>query len=208
MLLAVVITAVVGYFLGNLNGAIFTARYFAHEDVREKGSGNAGLTNFVRNFGTGKAIFVILLDVGKTVAACLLGGALLAPYGLTTEGKVLGALSVSLGHDFPALFGFKGGKGIVCGATIAAVLDWHVFVILAVIFFTCFFITRYVSLSSILVAASFSVSFVLRYWGNPSLQIGTAVIGIFAIWMHRENIKRLLSGTERRFSLGSKEKKQ
>ncbi len=208
MLLAVIIAAVVGYFLGNLNGAIFTARYFAHEDVREKGSGNAGLTNFVRNFGTGKAIFVILLDVGKTVGACLLGGALLAPYGFTTEGKVLGALSVSLGHDFPALFGFKGGKGIVCGATIAAILDWHVFVILAVIFFTCFFITRYVSLSSILVAAAFSIGFALRYWGNVSLQIGTAIIGIFAIWMHRENIKRLLSGTERKFSFSSKEKKQ
>ena len=208
MLLAVIITAVVGYFLGNLNGAIFTARYFAHEDVREKGSGNAGLTNFVRNFGTGKAIFVILLDVGKTVAACLLGGALLAPYGFATEGKVLGALSVSLGHDFPALFGFKGGKGIVCGATIAAVLDVRVFAVLVVIFFTCFFITRYVSLSSILVSAGFGIGFVLRYWGNPSLQIGVAMIGIFAIWMHRENIKRLLAGTERKFSLGSKEKKQ
>ncbi|MBE6943899.1 MAG: glycerol-3-phosphate acyltransferase [Ruminococcaceae bacterium] len=208
MLLAFIITAVVGYLLGNLNGAIFTARYFAHEDVRKKGSGNAGLTNFVRNFGTGKAIFVILLDVGKTVAACLLGGALLAPYGLTTEGKVLGALAVSLGHDFPALFGFKGGKGIVCGATIAAVLDWRVFAVLVVIFFTCFFITRYVSLSSILVSASFGIGFVLRYWGTPSLQIGVAIIAIFAIWMHRENIKRLLSGTERKFSLGSKEKKQ
>ena len=208
MLLAFIITAAIGYFLGNLNGAIFTARYFAHEDVREKGSGNAGLTNFVRNFGTGKAAFVILLDVGKTVAACLLGGALLAPYGLTTEGKVLGALAVSLGHDFPALFGFKGGKGIVCGATIGAILDWNIFFILAVIFFTCFFITRYVSLSSILVSASFTVCFVLRYWGNLPLQLGTAVIGIFAIWMHRENIKRLLHGTERKFSFGSKEKKQ
>jgi glycerol-3-phosphate acyltransferase PlsY len=208
MLLAFLITAVVGYFLGNLNGAIFTARYFAHEDVRKKGSGNAGLTNFVRNFGAGKAIFVILLDVGKTVAACLLGGALLGPYGLTTEGKVLGALAVSLGHDFPALFGFKGGKGIVCGATIAALLDIRVFAVLFVIFFTCFFLTRYVSLSSILVAASFSIGFVLCYWGNLSLQIGTAIIGIFAIWMHRENIKRLLTGTERKFSLGSKEKRQ
>ena len=208
MLLAIIITAVVGYFLGNLNGAIFTAQYFSHEDVRKKGSGNAGLTNFVRNFGTGKAIFVIVLDVGKTVAACLLGGALLAPYGLATEGKVLGALAVSLGHDFPALFGFKGGKGVVCGATIAAILDIRVFAVLFVIFFTCFLITRYVSLSSILVAASFSIGFVVRYWGNLPLQLGTAVIGIFAIWMHRENIKRLLSGTERKFSLGSKEKKQ
>jgi glycerol-3-phosphate acyltransferase PlsY len=208
MFFAVLVTVIVSYLLGNLNGAIFTSRYFAHEDVREKGSGNAGLTNFVRNFGVGKAAFVILFDVGKTVAACLLGGALLAHYGYRTEGKVLAALFVSLGHDFPALFGFKGGKGIVCGATIAAMLDFGVFLVLSVIFFTCFLLTRYVSLSSIFVSVSFSVGFVLHYWGNMPLQISTAIIGIFAVWMHRENIKRLLSGTERKFSFGAKEKNQ
>lgn len=206
MVLAILVTVIVGYLLGNLNGAILTSRFFSHEDVRERGSGNAGLTNFVRNFGASKALLVIFLDVGKTVAACLLGGALLSPYGYGMDGKVLGALAVSLGHDFPAFFGFKGGKGIVCGATIAAALDWRVFLVLVVIFFTCFFITRIVSLSSILVAASFSIGFVIRFWGDLPLQIGTAVIGIFAIWMHRENIKRLLNGTERKFSFGSKEK--
>ena len=208
MWVSIIAVIMIAYLLGNLNGAIFTSRFFAHEDVRQKGSGNAGLTNFVRNYGTGKALFVILLDVGKTVAACLLGGALLRPFGLSTEGTVLGALAVSMGHDFPVFFGFKGGKGIVCGATIAAMLDWQIFLVLLVVFFTCFIITRYVSLSSILVSASFSIGFVLRFWGHLPLQVGTAVIGIFAIWMHRENIKRLLSGTERKFSLGSKENKK
>lgn len=208
MVLTVAVIIVISYLLGNLNGAIFTSRYFAHEDVREKGSGNAGLTNFVRNFGVGKALFVILVDVGKTVAACLLGGLLLQKYGFYTEGAVLGALMVSLGHDFPAFFGFKGGKGIVCGATVAAFFDLPVFLILVVVFFASFFITRYVSLSSILASAAFSVCFVIRYWGNLPLQIGTAVIGIFAIWMHRENIKRLVSGTERKFTFGSKESKK
>ena len=206
MYLSIIAVIVIAYLLGNLNGAIFTSRYFSHEDVREKGSGNAGLTNFVRNYGVGKALFVIVLDAGKTVAACLLGGALLAPYGYQTEGTVLGAVAVSIGHDFPVFFGFKGGKGIVCGATVAAVLDGGVFLILLAIFAICFAITRYVSLSSILVAASFSIGFVIFYWGNLPLQLGTAFIGIFAIWMHRENIKRLLSGTERKFSFTSKEK--
>lgn len=208
MVWAMLATVVVGYLLGNLNGAILTARFFAHEDVRKKGSGNAGLTNFVRNFGTSKALFVIFMDVGKTVAACLLGGALLAPFGLGLDGKVLGALAVSLGHDFPAFFGFKGGKGIVCGATIAAVLDVRIFLVLLVIFIICFLISKIVSLSSLLVSISFAISFVIRFWGNLPLQIGTAVIGIFAVWMHRENIKRLLNGTERKFSFGSKEKKK
>lgn len=205
MALAVLVTVIVGYLLGNLNGAILTSRHFSHEDVREKGSGNAGLTNFVRNFGASKALLVILMDAGKSVAACLLGGALLAPFGYAMVGKVLGALSVSLGHDFPVFFGFKGGKGIVCGATIAAVLDIWVFLILFTVFFICFFLTRYVSLSSILAAAGFSIGFIVRFWGSPLLQICAAFIGIFAIWMHRENIKRLLNGTERKFSFGSKE---
>ncbi len=208
MWLSAIAVAVIAYFLGNLNGAIFTSRYFAHEDVRAKGSGNAGLTNFVRNYGVGKALFVILLDVGKTVAACLLGGALLAPYGYYTEGSVLGALAVSIGHDFPVLFGFKGGKGIVCGAAVAAVLDWRVFLVLAGIFFTCFFITRYVSLSSILTATGFAVCFVIVYWGDIPLQICAVVIGMLAVWMHRENIGRLRNGTERKFSLGAKENKK
>ena len=207
MVLAILGTVVLGYLLGNLNGAILTSRHFSHEDVRKKGSGNAGLTNFVRNFGASKALLVILMDAGKTVAACLLGGALLRPFGYATEGTVLGALAVSLGHDFPAFFGFKGGKGIVCGATIAALLDIRVFLVLFVVFFTCFLITRIVSLSSILVSVSFVIGFLIRFWGNIPLQIGTTFIGIFAIWMHRENIKRLLNGTERKLSLGSKEKK-
>ena len=122
------------------------------------------------------------------------------------EGTVLGAFAVSMGHDFPAFFGFKGGKGVVCGATVAAVLDGGVFLILAVIFFSCLLLTKYVSLSSIMVAMSFSIAFVIFYWGHPLLQIGTAIIGIFVVWMHRENIKRLLNGTERKFSFGSKEK--
>lgn len=208
MWLAVIAIIVIAYLLGNLNGAIFTSRFFAHEDVREKGSGNAGLTNFVRNYGTSKALLVLGLDAGKTAIACFLGGALLRPFGYETEGIVLGALSVSLGHDFPAFLGFRGGKGIICGATIAAILDLRVFLVLFVVFFTCFFITRYVSLSSILVSITFSIGFVIRFWGNLPLQIGTAIIGIFAVWMHRENIKRLLSGTERKFSLGSKERKK
>ncbi len=208
MVWAILVTVVAGYLLGNLNGAILTARIFAHEDVRKKGSGNAGLTNFVRNFGASKAFIVIFLDAGKTVAACLLGGALLKPFGYEMDGKVLGALAVSLGHDFPVFFGFKGGKGIVCGATVAAVLNIWVFLILLFIFVISVLLTKYVSLGSVLVSTGFCIGFVICFWGQPLLQIGTVIMGILAIFMHRENIKRLLSGTERKFSFGSKEKKK
>ncbi len=201
-----VAVAVIGYLLGNLNGAIIASRLFSHEDVRKKGSGNAGLTNFVRSFGAGKAMFVIAMDVGKAVCACLLGRLLLAPYGQGTVGAVVAAVAVSLGHDFPAFFGFKGGKGIVCGATVAAMLDIRCFLILLAVFAVCFAITRYVSLSSILAATAFGICFAIRYRGNLLLQLCTIFIAALAVFMHRGNIKRLLSGTERKFSFGKKEK--
>ena len=206
MILSVVAVIVGAYLLGNLNGAIIASLLYAHEDVRKKGSGNAGLTNFVRNFGAGKAIFVIVMDVGKTVLACYLGRLLLAPYGQGTTGTVIAAVAVSLGHDFPVFFGFKGGKGIVCGATVAAVLDFRCFLILAAVFFACFLITRYVSLSSILAATAFSIAFAILYRGNLILQLCTVFIGTLAVFMHRGNIRRLLNGTERKFSFGKKEK--
>lgn len=206
MIFSVVAAIVSAYLLGNINGAIVASRLYAHEDIRKKGSGNAGLTNFVRSFGAGKALLVILLDVGKTVIACLLGRLLLTPYGQGTTGAVIAAVAVSLGHDFPAFFGFKGGKGIMCGATVAAVLDIRCFLILLGIFLVCFAITRYVSLSSILAATGFSVSFAVVYRGDPLLQLCTVFIGALAVFMHRGNIKRLLSGTERKFSFGKKEK--
>ena len=108
----VVIAALGSYLLGNLNGAVIVSRVMAHEDVRSHGSGNAGLTNFIRNYGVRTAALVILIDVGKAVAACLLGQALLSPLGCAKEGQMLGAACVLLGHIFPALLGFRGGKGI------------------------------------------------------------------------------------------------
>ena len=126
MVISIVITAVIAYLLGNLNGAVVVSRIVAHEDVRTKGSGNAGLTNFTRNYGAHTSVFVILIDVGKAVAACLIGGLLLKGYGHYMDGVALGALFVILGHDFPALLGFKGGKGILSGVTVALMLDWRI----------------------------------------------------------------------------------
>ncbi|MBQ8263490.1 MAG: glycerol-3-phosphate acyltransferase, partial [Oscillospiraceae bacterium] len=113
--LLLIIIAIVAYFCGGLNGAIISSRFIFHDDVRKHGSGNAGLTNFHRTYGTKGAAMVIAIDVLKSVIAVLVGGWLLKPFGYGAEGAVLGAVAVSLGHDFPALLGFKGGKGIVCG---------------------------------------------------------------------------------------------
>ena len=110
MLQRILITALVSYFLGNHNGAICVSAML-HDDVRSHGSGNAGLTNFIRSYGAGRSAMVIAIDVGKAVLACLLGALVFEPYGLRLEGMTLAGVCVMLGHDFPALQGFRGGKG-------------------------------------------------------------------------------------------------
>ena len=115
MFIRAVITVAVGYLLGNLNGAVWLSKMIAHDDVRCHGSGNAGFTNFCRNYGALTGLLVFVIDAAKAVAACILGQRLFAPLGYGLEGAALAAVAVGLGHDFPALLGFHGGKGIVCG---------------------------------------------------------------------------------------------
>ena len=201
------LTVVIGYFLGNLNGAFLMYKLFAHEDIRKSGSGNAGLTNFMRQFGPSKGIWMLLIDIGKAVLACLLGKFLLAPLGMPMEGLMVGALAVSLGHDFPALLGFHGGKGIVCGFSVALCADWRCALIILAVFAVSLAITRYVSLSSILGAVGFCISFLLLHWHEPVVAVIGVIIGLLAIYMHRANIGRLIAGTEKKATF-SKFKKQ
>lgn len=190
-----------GYLLGNLNGAVCISTLKAKEDVRSHGSGNAGLTNFVRSYGTGSAVLVIAIDAAKTALACLLGGLLLAPYGLAVEGKMLGGVAVTLGHNFPATLGFHGGKGIMCGAVIALCVDWRIFLILFLIFALVVALTRFVSLASVMVSAGFGICFALFYWDRPWVVACAAFLALLAIFMHRKNISRLLKGTESKLNL-------
>ncbi len=199
---AILLGALVGYALGNLNGAVCISALLSHDDVRTHGSGNAGLTNFIRNYGTASAALVVLIDGLKAILSCLVCGLLLEPYGFGLEGKMLGAVAVTLGHNFPACLGFKGGKGILCGAVAALTMDPLLFLILAVIFGVSVALTRFVSLGSILCAAAFAVGFILRYSDRPWVIAGAVLLGGLAIFMHRANIVRLLKGTESR--LGQK----
>ena len=206
MALAVVITIVVGYLLGNLNGAILISKLMANEDVRSKGSGNAGLTNFVRNYGAATSVFVILIDMGKAVAACLIGGLLLKGYGMYQEGVALGALCVILGHDFPALLGFKGGKGILSGVTVALMMDWRIGLFVFGIFLVAYLLTGYVSLGSVLSSGSFGFIYAIFHWGMWFPIIVGFSLSALIVWMHRGNIKRLIKGEERKTNLLGKGK--
>ena len=205
MVLRIVITALACYFLGNHNGAICVSAML-HDDVRTHGSGNAGLTNFIRSYGTGRSFLVIAIDVLKAVLACILGGLMFPEYAIA--GRTLGGVCVMLGHDFPALQGFRGGKGILSGWFIAFMIDWRVGALIAAVFFITYFATQYVSLASVLSAATFGIGFVCLHPHDFLVCAGTVFMSLLTIFQHRENIVRLLRGNERKTNLFSKGKKQ
>lgn len=203
MWLNIITCVLCAYLLGNLNGSVCISALM-HDDVRSHGSGNAGLTNFIRNYGVSRALLVILIDAGKAVVACLTGGLLLSPFGYWQEGVMLAGLAVLLGHNFPALLGFRGGKGILSGLFVALVADWRIALILLAVFAVAYFATRYVSLGSVLGAVAFGISFALFYAGNLFVMASGILMGGLVIFMHRGNIVRLLNGTERKTDLFKK----
>ena len=208
MWLPLVLTVLVGYLLGNLNGAVCISTLVAHEDVRSHGSGNAGLTNFIRNYGASKALSVILIDGGKAVVSCLVGGLLLEPYGLYLEGAALGGTAVLLGHVFPVLLGFRGGKGILSGLFVALSVDWRIAVLILIVFAVAYLPTQLVSLGSVLAAMGFGAGFVIFHYDNLIVALCGVLMAVLVIWMHRENVKRLLAGKECKTNLFGKGRKE
>ena len=203
MWIPILLAIVIGYLLGNINGAICISKLVANEDVRNRGSGNAGLTNFIRNYGTQKALSVVLIDGGKAVLACVAGGLLLKSSGMYTEGTVIGGVAVLVGHMFPFMFKFKGGKGVLSGGTIAIMIDWRVALVVWGGFIILVALTRYVSLGSCWAGASFPFATWFVFHSVLLTALGV-LMGWSLVYMHRANIKRLLSGTESKFSFRKK----
>ncbi len=196
----VFITVLLGYFLGCLNGSVMVSHFIIRDDVRQHGSGNAGLTNFYRTYGAKYALGVILFDMGKTVIACLLGGFLLKNAMQDwTLGVLIGGLGCELGHMFPVFFGFKGGKGILSGGTLVWLLDWRVALIAWGLFAALWLATKYVSLGSVSAAVSMPIATWLFCGHSPVYTVLAVVIAGLVVWCHRENIQRLVRGEERKF---------
>ena len=210
------LTAVIAYFCGCFNGAVIVSKYILRDDVRTHGSGNAGLTNFHRTFGGALTFVVILCDVLKAVAALLIARWLFFS-GFTifisaadttayyhTLAKYWAGLFCLLGHMFPCMFQFKGGKGILSGGTIAIMIDWRVALVVWGGFLILAVLTRYVSLGSVWAGASFP--FISWYcYPDPVIVVLAFLLGGLVVWKHRGNIQRLLSGTESKFSLHKKQ---
>jgi glycerol-3-phosphate acyltransferase PlsY len=200
-LLTLLVTAVPAYALGSVNGAIITASLFYRKDIREFGSGNPGLTNFYRVFGKGGALLVVAIDAVKTVAPVLFGGFIFERYfGMMLFGQAVTGFFVMVGHCFPAYYGFKGGKGIMAAGAIMIVIDWRIAIISWGTFILITILTRFVSLGSMLGAATFPPALLVLEIGGLYEFLAMALCAALLIVRHKENIKRLLRGKESKFS--------
>ncbi len=195
-----ILTAVAAYFLGGVNGAIVSSVSFFHRDVRNYGSGNAGLTNYLRTFGTSSIVFVILIDILKSVIAVWLGGWLLHFVGYPTVGRLFAGFCLVMGHMYPIYYNFRGGKGVLCTGVLTLMVDWRVGLVCWAVFLIVVIFTRYVSLGSMLAAACFPVFlWIFDYSGLEGLL--ALLTSLLVIVKHAENILRLIGGTENKLNL-------
>lgn len=209
------LVCLIAYLLGSFNFATFISARKFKDDVRNHGSGNAGMTNMLRTYGKKAALLTLLGDFGKAALAVLIG--------ILTVGDMGGyfaGLACIFGHAFPIFYRFKGGKGVACTAAVVLMLEPIVFLFLLGIFVVVFLLTKYISLSSIMAMLFYPV-ILSRFYSvghrdmlgaEQALPLHVAMISImiacFVIFLHRSNIKRLYNRQERKTELFKKKKKE
>ena len=193
----IVLVMIAAYLLGNISPSTLIGKSKGI-DIKKAGSGNAGTTNALRVLGKKAAVLTLLIDVGKGAAAVLL-----ASHFLPHRIAVYSVLAVFLGHIWPVLFRFKGGKGVATAFGASLVLDWRVSVTAAAVFILCVLITKMVSLGSLFAA----VAFLAATWSFvPEFIPGAVIMFVIIVIKHRSNIARLMRGEENKISFKKKEK--
>ena len=209
-----VICLLIGYLFGLFQTSYFLGKMH-HMDIREHGSGNAGTTNALRTMGKKAAAITLLCDCLKCVLAVWV---IRLVFGKTQPDMMsllvlYGAAGCVLGHNFPITMGFKGGKGIAASVGMVLAFDWKLFLIAAVIFFALFFLFHYVSVSSLAAYLStFIGTIVFGRMGcyhlekayRIELYVVMGALLLLAVYRHRENIQRLLKGTESKITFSKK----
>ncbi|MFF2886912.1 glycerol-3-phosphate 1-O-acyltransferase PlsY [Paenibacillus sp. NPDC057967] len=199
-ILKLFVALAVGYFLGSLNTAMIVGRIYG-KDIRSHGSKSAGLTNTLRVLGKSAAVFVLMGDILKGVFACYIG-LLLGVYFSSGDAKdcvsllVAGAGAV-IGHNWPVYFRFKGGKGALTAVAVLFMVDWIMALVCLGFFVIIVGLTRYVSLGTICATLLFAViSFVPIFGNTLYFYIFACLMAVMVIFRHKENIHRLILGTE------------
>ncbi|MBQ3842438.1 MAG: glycerol-3-phosphate 1-O-acyltransferase PlsY [Ruminiclostridium sp.] len=219
IVLCIALAAIIPYFLCGINSAIIVTKIKSGKDIRELGSGNAGLTNTLRTQGKAAALFVLIGDILKGVLSIIIIH-LLFRYiaGIDTYSHTDGwtwinymaGITGVLGHVFPVYYGFKGGKGILVTFAAMLAINWIAGVAPFIVFVIVVAISRYVSLGSIIAAAFYPFAVLVLSiiqndpcaWMNFGL---SAIIGAMLIFMHRANIHRLITHTEKKLGQKSEE---
>ena len=185
-----VLLALGSYLLGSVSASIVISNTRFGSDIRKYGSGNAGATNMARTYGLGEGVITLIADFLKALIATQAGSWLLGETGI-----VIGGLASLLGHCFPIFYIFKGGKGVSVGAAIALAVHWKVLLVIAAVFFIVALLTKKVSAGSVCAAVSLIVVVFLLDVTAP-LRFMSVVTALLVIFQHRQNIRRLLNGTE------------
>lgn len=199
MLSVVLLTSAIAYLLGSINTSIIVSKLMGKSDIRNFGSGNAGVTNTLRVMGKIPALIVVFGDFLKGIIAVLLAKYIFLYFDVSGEiliPQYFSALFVIVGHIYPIYFGFKGGKGIMTSIATVFVLDWEIAIILLLIFITIFFATRYVSLGSVICSAMYPILVNMFHREDRFFVITSVLMAALAIFKHRTNIVRLVRGTE------------
>jgi len=212
-----VIVVLLSYIVGSIPTSIILSKWRHGFDIRSKGSGNAGGTNVFRVLGWKSGVFVIVVDALKGVVATTIVARLFwdpalpfynhTPFDDFTIIQMICGGAAMIGHVWTMFAGFKGGKGIATGAGMLIGIAPTEFAVSMAVFFIIFFAFRYVSLGSIMAAAAFPLSLIIRYnilsdeiHSYKTLVFFSTGIALFLIYSHRANIKRLIDGTERKIT--------
>lgn len=206
MAIILIISGVVSYLLGGVNGAILASRLFHHEDIRQFGSKNPGFTNYKRVYGNGVVTWLVLVfDVFKTAVPVFLTALVMKEnFGLWQFGAQFSGLCAMLGHCFPIWYKFKGGKGFLAGFATIWFVDWRMALVATGVFLIILFTVKYMSVASC--SAALVCPIVLAFLQPQSIWVELLAIAAAAlvILRHHENFAKLMKGTESKFSLSSK----
>ena len=209
---AYIIVAIIAYAIGSLSFSVILSRKLAGFDVREKGSGNAGTTNMLREIGLKAALLTLVCDILKGVVAILI--ALLIGNISNNVDKALlvqiAGILVIVGHTYPIFFEFRGGKGVATALGVLLMTNWQIGLICLVFAVVIIAISRMVSMGSIGAAILFPVLtlFIRQHFivaaEGPKYFVYALIIAALVIFNHRANIKRIMTGTENKISFKKK----